>query len=196
MFELEKALTEISRLKSYFTDIQREVQLYEQLYCSQESLAVMNKTLTPVFLILKRSMFISILTRVSAVFDSKSFGVDPNLCLAFLEDKYREHLSGETISKFQALNDKYKSLNIKKFRNKLIAHNDFAAVFNPGAVTHTIKQGDIDGLLVEAREFCVSLCQDLPGGIDTIFQVMPWQLQPGNDGKELIRRVEVGTGAK
>ncbi|MCY7264343.1 AbiU2 domain-containing protein [Pseudomonas protegens] len=192
MFDLEKALAELSRLNSYLVDIRREVNLYEQLYCVPSSLSVLNGNLTSVFSIVQRSMFISILTRVSAVFDAKSFGSDPNLSLAFVEDKYHGLLSTKTSGQFQDLNDEFKRLNIKKFRNKLIAHNDLSAVFGASPVSHSIKDGDIDRLLVGAREFCISLCHDLPGGIQAVLQVIPWRLRSGDDGLELVRRVALG----
>lgn len=189
MFDLQKALDELSRLNAFIADIRREVQLYEQLYCCEQSRLAMKGKLESVFSIIQRSMFTSILTRVSATLDSKSFGRDHNLCLAFVEDKYRSYLKPETLTKFEGVNSKFAELNIKHFRNKLVAHNDLASVFSHDPVSHCIKEGDIDGLLVDARSFCISVCNDLPGGIEAVLNVVPWRLRPGGDGAELMRRV-------
>ncbi|WP_426214738.1 hypothetical protein [Pseudomonas sp. DWRC2-2] len=192
MFDLKAALNEISRYNSYISDIRREVQLYEQLYCFSASTDILNRNLTPVFSIIQKSMFISILTRISAVFDSKSFGSDNNLSLDFLEHKYREFASEALLSEFNELKGFYRKLNIKNYRNKLIAHNDLATVFGESSVSHTIKDGDIMSLLKSTHKFCINLCKCLPGGIETVLSVEPWQLKPGDDGLELLRRLQAG----
>ncbi|ROO33423.1 AbiU2 domain-containing protein [Pseudomonas sp. 7SR1] len=192
MFDLKTALTELSRYKSYISDIMREVQLYEQLYCFLGSAEILNKNITSVFSIIQKSMFISILTRVSAVFDSKAMGSNENLSLDFLEHKYRAYASDALLLEFSELKNRYEALNIKAFRNKLIAHNDLATVLGAASVSHTIKDGDIMNLLQDAHKFCVHLCEGLPGGIDAVLRVEPWQLRAGDDGFELLRRLEAG----
>ncbi|CAI8736364.1 HEPN_AbiU2 domain-containing protein [Pseudomonas sp. IT-P44] len=192
MFDLEEALRELSRYNSYITDIRREVLLYEQLYCSEDSLAIINANLMDVFKIVQKSMFVSILTRVSAVFDSKSFGSDPNLSLDYFEYKYREFASEKLLNDFEAIKGRYKALNIKNFRDKLIAHNDQKTIFGDSSITHSIKNGDVMKLLNDARGFCIDLCYCLPGGIQTVLEVVPWELKKGRDGLELLRRMEAG----
>lgn len=192
MFDLKTALAELSRYNSYISDIRREVQLYEQLYCLSASTEILNRNITPVFSIIQKSMFISILTRVSAVFDSKSLGSNENLSLDFLEHKYRTYANEALRSEFDELKGRYQALNIKKYRNKLIAHNDLATVFGESSVSHTIKDGDIMSLLKATHKFCINLCKCLPGCIETVLSVEPWQLKPGDDGLELLRRLQAG----
>lgn len=192
MFDLKTALAELSRYNSYISDIRREVQLYEQLYCLSASTEILNRNITPVFSIIQKSMFISILTRVSAVFDSKSLGSNENLSLDFIEHKYRTYANEALRSEFDELKGRYQALNIKKYRNKLIAHNDLATVFGESSVSHTIKDGDIMSLLKATHKFCINLCKCLPGGIETVLSVEPWQLKPGDDGLELLRRLQAG----
>ncbi|WP_223538744.1 hypothetical protein [Pseudomonas sp. BF-R-12] len=192
MFDLEEALRELSRYNSYITDIRREVMLFEQLYCSKGSLAIINANLMDVFKIVQRSMFVSILTRVSAVFDSKSFGSDPNLSLDYFEDKYREFAPEKLLNDFEAIKGRYKAMNIKNFRNKLIAHNDQKTIFGESSITHSIENGDLMKLLNDARGFCIDLCYCLPGGIQTVLEVVPWELKKDHDGLELLRRMEAG----
>lgn len=192
MFDLKTALAELSRYKSYISDIRREVQLYEQLYCFSTSTEILNRNITSVFSIIQKSMFISILTRVSAVFDSKSLGSNENLSLDFLEHKYRSYASDALLFEFSELKGRYEALNIKKYRNKLIAHNDLATVLGGACVSHTIKDGDIMNLLKDTHKFCIHLCEGLPGGIETVLIVEPWGLKTGDDGVELLRRLESG----
>lgn len=192
MFDLEEALRELSRYNSYITDIRREVMLFEQLYCSEDSLAIINANLMDVFKIVQRSMFVSILTRVSAVFDSKSFRSDPNLSLDYFEDKYREFASEKLLNDFEAIKGRYEAMNIKNFRNKLIAHNDQKTIFGESSITHSIENGDLMKLLNDARGFCIDLCYCLPGGIQTVLEVVPWELKKGHDGFELLRRMKAG----
>jgi hypothetical protein len=192
MFDLKTALAELSRYNSYISDIRIEVQLYEQLYCFAASTEILNRNITSVFSIVQKSMFISLLTRVSAVYDSKSVGSNENLSLDFLEHKYRAYASEALLSEFSELKGRYEALNIKAYRNKLIAHNDLATVLGASSVSHTIKDGDIMKLLQDTHRFCIHLCEGLPGGIETVLRVEPWQLKKGDDGFELLRRLEAG----
>lgn len=190
MFDLDKALAELSLYKSYIAGICREVQLYEQLYCSADSRAVLNSNLTSVFGIIQRSMFVSLLTRVSAVLDSKAFGTDPNLSLAYFHDKYWDYIDDSLQAEFESVSRAYKMLNIKQFRNKLVAHNDLSTVMGDRSVAHTIKDGDIASLLNSARVFCINLSRKLPGGMDVVLAVDSWRLTLGHDGHELVRRLQ------
>ncbi|WP_300243263.1 hypothetical protein [Pseudomonas sp.] len=191
MFDLETAFAELSRYKSYISDIQREVQLYEQLYCSESSRAVLNKNLQTPFKIIQTSMFISVLTRVTAIFDSKALGSFSNLSLDFLEHKYREFSSKDLLDEFKELKERFDALNIKSFRNKLIAHIDLDTVLGGASVSHNIKDGDIMRLLQDVHKFCIHLCEGLPGGMEKVIRIEPWTLKKGDDGYELLRRLEV-----
>ncbi|MNM32411.1 hypothetical protein D3C81_430030 [compost metagenome] len=192
MFNLDAALLELSKYNSYITDIRREVQLYEQIYCTEESLATINANLMDVFKIVQKSMFLSILTRVSAVFDSKAYKKDANLSLDYFEDKYRGFATEKLLSDFEEIKARYEALNIKAFRNKLIAHNDLSTILGNSSIAHSIGNGDVMQLLDDARKFCIELCHCLPGGMQTILKVEPWQLKKGDDGFELLRRLTVG----
>lgn len=192
MFNFEEALEELKTLNRYIVEARREVKLFEEIYCSSESLGVINSSLTTVFSIIQRSMFSSILTKVSAIFDSKSFGRFDNLSLSFVEHKYRVHLSESSRRLFQDLQDRFECHNIKDFRNKLVAHNDRGTILGESEVMHQIGRGDLVRLLTDARSFCISVSEDLPGTLENALKVVPWEMRQGDDGKELIRRVALG----
>ncbi len=187
MFDLEAAFKEFSRFNSYVTDVRREIQLYEQIYCSEESNLLRKAKLSDVFGIIQKSMFISVLTRVSALFDSKSFGEDKNLSVAHLAFTYQPYESEDVGLMRADLTKQYKALGIKGFRNKLIAHNDLATVLGSNTVSHNIKPGDLMKLMNDARQYAIALTRCIPGGMDAVLQVKRWELKDGQDGHELLR---------
>lgn len=187
MFDIEAALKEFSRFNSYVVDVSREIQLFEQIYCSDDS-AMLNQTkLADVFGIIQRSMFISILTRVAALFDSKACRGDKNLSVAHLASTYEAYETQEVRDLRLALLEKYTLVQIKDFRNKLIAHNDLATVIGDNSVSHNIKSGDLMDLMSTARDYAIALCRCTPGGMSAVLQVTPWALKLGRDGHELLR---------
>lgn len=168
-----------------------EVQLYEQLYCSQDSCDVLSANLSPVFNVLQKSMFISILTQVSAVFDCKG-GKDVNLSLDYLVDVHRKKLTDELLRDYLEIKSCYTALKVKKLRHKCVAHHDLKTSLSDKRITHSIKSGDFVKLLTDVRNWCVALARCLYGEVQTTVEVLPWVWRKGDDGFELLRRLTVG----
>ena len=168
-----------------------EVQLYEQLYCSQDSCDALSANLSPVFNVLQRSMFISMLTQISALFDCKGVK-DVNLSLDYLVDAHRKKLSDELQRDYLEIKSCYTALNVKKLRRKCVAHHDLKSSLSDKRITHSIKSGDFVKLLTDLRNWCVALARCLYGERQTTVEVLPWEWRKGEDGFELLRRLIVG----
>lgn len=171
-----------------------EVQLYEQLYCSEDSCEVLSANLSPVFNVLQKAMFISILTQISAVLDSKG-NKDVNLSLDYLVDAHRQKLTDELLVDYLEIKSCYTALKVKTFRHKCVAHHDLKTSLGDSRITHSIKSGDFIKLLTDVRNWCVALARCLYGDVQTTVEVLPWVWKKGEDGFELLRRLTLEKGS-
>lgn len=169
-----------------------EVQLYEQLYCSEDSCKKLNANLLPVFTVLQKAMFISILTQISAVLDCKG-EKNSNLSLDYFIYAHRENITEELLWRYLEIKNNLKALEVKKFRHKCIAHHDLKTTLGDRRVTHSIKSGDFVKLLSNVRNWCVALARCLYGDAQTTVETLPWEWKKGEDGFELVRRLTAGT---
>ncbi|MDH4871996.1 hypothetical protein [Pseudomonas sp. BN515] len=189
MVDIESVAKEVTFYLSYLADIKREVQLYEQLYCVSENVEVLSATAREPFKIIRKSMFVSILTRMAAVLDRPDFGKRDNFSLSFLAKKYQQHLNAELVQHQKDIEDRFEALGASQFRNKFIAHNDYNAVFGKEDYTHTIEEGDLTELLNSMIEYCLILLDAIPDSVGISLHAVPYELSPEDDGFELVRRL-------
>lgn len=189
MVDIKSAAKEVTLYLSYLADIKREVVLYEQLYCESDSVEVLNATVPEPFKIIRVSMFISILTRMAAMLDAPSYRKRDNFSLSYLANKYQQHLSADLIQRKKDIEEKFEAVGAPQFRNKLVAHNDYKAVFREEEYSHAIETGNLPELLDSMIEYCLLLMDALPGSGGISIHAAPYELQPGSDGIELVRRL-------
>lgn len=168
-----------------------EVQLYEQIYCSEDSCNILSANLSPVFNVLQKAMFISILTQVSAVLDCKG-DKDLNLSLDYFIYEHRKKITEELLRHYLEIKNHFAALKVKRFRHKCIAHHDLKTSLGDRRVTHSIKSGDFINLLSNVRSWCVALARCLYEDSQTTVEVFPWEWRKGEDGLELLRRLSLG----
>ncbi|WP_339482572.1 AbiU2 domain-containing protein [Pseudomonas sp. RL_5y_Pfl2_73] len=189
MIDTKIAAKEVAFYLSYLADIKREVVLFEQLYCVIDSVSVLNATAPEQFKIIRKSMFVSILTRMAAMLDRPEFGKRDNFSLSYLAKKYQQHLNDELNQHQVDIENRFEALGATQFRHKMIAHNDYKAVFGEEDYSHEIGEGDLPELIDSMIEYCLLLLDSLPGSEGISLQAVPYELQPGKDGVELVRRL-------
>ena len=162
MFDIREAARDIAFFLSFATDIKREAVLYEQMFCSEDTVKIANQTFPDTLSVVKRCMFVSVLTRLSAMFDPPASMGRDNFSFAYLRKKYSQFFGPELDLDAKAIEDQIERLQIKSFRNKLIAHHDRLAVFGDEDYVHKIEQGDLPELLDSIIELFCSLIDRMP----------------------------------
>ncbi|MFQ6372680.1 hypothetical protein [Shewanella sp. YIC-542] len=122
----------IETMQSIVADIATEFTLYSQLFVKPESIDLLNKTAATVFSSYQRSLLNTIYISISRILDpaTSSSDKDSNLSFNFLikELKLTENKElSELLSNTQQL---FVATGIKKYRNKVISHNDLRTIKN------------------------------------------------------------------
>ncbi|WOI39203.1 hypothetical protein R1T43_09315 [Alteromonas sp. CI.11.F.A3] len=182
-------MNEFYLIEKRISEIQTKIELYEELYGTEESVASLNKTFPECFAKLQEALFFEIICRISALFDPASSGNDKNLTLDYLVSISDKADSKEIHSVLESLKSDFKETGLKKIRNKLYAHNDLSAYMRKKKFATNITYKSLTSLLVK----CFSFVRDL--GIES-GKVKPDQLiyrstkLPKNrNGKALIDRL-------
>lgn len=162
MFDIREAATDIARFLSFATDIKREAVLYEQMFCYEQSVEVANTTFPDSLSVIRRCVFVSVLTRLSAMFDPPRSGDRDNFSFAFLKEKYGEYFDSELLENASHIEERLSHLQVKSFRNKLIAHHDHKAVIGDEDFVHNIEQGDLPELLDSVIDLFRAVIDTMP----------------------------------
>lgn len=162
MFDIRNAATDIAMFLSFATEIRREAVLYEQMFCDENSVATANNTFPDTLSVIRRCMFVSVITRLCAMFDPPESMRRENFSFAHLKSKYREYFSEELLQDSLDIEDRIRDLGVKEFRNKLIAHHDRLAVFGDEQYGHRIETNDLPELLDSVIELFCALIDGMP----------------------------------
>ena len=125
----------------------RQVQLYAELYDDSASVELLND-MPDTFAIMKFALLKTIVIGVCAFFDPPKMREDENLSLAYLEKKYKDRATFEITGLIAEAKEKYKSLNISKYRSKYLAHFDLLHFTKVQKTSHDITADSLQNLLM------------------------------------------------
>ncbi len=136
MTDLEAYLIELSR-------VQKNVNLYDELYCNEDAKAALENASRNVFNVLGRALNTEILVSVAALFDGEGYRVRGNeysyLSQRYLVKKYEHQIDAELLEYRKTTSRIWQSLNIKAYRDFLIAHNDLAHYIGKQTTSHSVS---------------------------------------------------------
>jgi hypothetical protein len=117
-------MEEFNRFGIIVSELQKEVELYEELYGNSDAVSILNQSAMQVFSIIQRAMFFEIVTRLAALFDPSKMKVDANLSFDHLLERVKGKLEPDTEKLVAQTRVLYDATGIKKFRSKALAHLD------------------------------------------------------------------------
>lgn len=142
-------MEEFNRFGVIVSELQKEVELYEELYGSSEAVEILNQTAMSVFSIVQRAMFFEIVTRLATLFDPATTGRGKDSNLSF--NRLLERVKGEIEPKTQELVAQtfslYDETGIKKLRNKALAHLDLKQYLGKRVLATDISYKNVSSIL-------------------------------------------------
>ncbi|WP_153914851.1 hypothetical protein [Shewanella sp. TC10] len=150
-------MNEFYLIEKRISEIQSKIELYQELYGSEDSVASLNKNFPECFAKFQESLFFEIICRISALFDPASSRSDKNLTLDHLVTISDEAYSKEMHLVLESLKFDFKETGLKNIRNKLYAHNDLSAYMRKKKFATNITYKSLTSLLVN----CFSFVRDL-----------------------------------
>lgn len=126
------------------------MQVYHELYESQESVDQLNRRFGDLFSVFQKSLHDEILLSLRRLFDSAKYHGDDSEYLSQrnLVEKYESHLSHDLVSLRQETSDLRKELNFKEYSDLKVAHNLKEQLVSPGtSVKHNLNYDKLTTLL-------------------------------------------------
>lgn len=183
-------MNEFYLLEKRVSEIQGKVELYQELYGSEDSVKTLNENFSECFSNIQESLFFEIVCRITALFDPAASRGDKNLTLDHLVS-----VSGDSYSKdmhliLESLKFDFGCMGLKKIRNKLYAHNDLSTYIRKKKFATNITYASLTTLLKGSFSFVRDL------GIES-GSVKPDQLvyrstnlPTSRNGKALVQRLK------
>lgn len=122
----------IETMQRVVTDLTTEFTLYNQLFVNPNAIDLLNKTAPMVFSSYQRSLLNTIYMGISRILDpaKNDRGKDSNLSFKFLIDELELTDHKELSELLTNTLENFISTGLKKYRNKVMSHNDLLTINN------------------------------------------------------------------
>ncbi|EID0034495.1 hypothetical protein LA064_004668 [Vibrio alginolyticus] len=107
-------MNEFYRLEKMIAEIMTKVELYQELFGSEESVKALNYSFPECFSKIQESLFFEIVCRTSALFDPATTRSDKNLTLEYLVTISGESYSKDLQQTLEHIKDEFKTTGLKK----------------------------------------------------------------------------------
>lgn len=142
-------LRELEVIKNYFTDLCIDLTVYSDLFTSQESVDILNGFNSLIFNRIKRAYVEKLCLSIACLLDPAQTGKNKNLSLAHI---IKQCNCPELDVKLDGLKDIYRSTGIKRWRQKLLAHNDLSTLMGGKPLYLKFEHNDIEHMIELIRE--------------------------------------------
>lgn len=141
--------SELEVIKGYFTNLCTDLTLYGELFTEQESVDILNKFNPFVFSRIQKSYIEKLCLSIACLLDPAQTGKNKNLSLAHI---IKQCNSPELDKKQEILQGLYVSTGIKKWRQKLLAHNDLSTLMGRNTLELKFEHDDIENIVGLVQE--------------------------------------------
>jgi|TARA_R110000851_G_scaffold269323_1_gene421998 hypothetical protein len=191
---MTEALNEIDRYISEAVRVRRAVQVYDELFCSKESVAALIDTAGEVFGVMQRALHDEILISFSRLFDSDGYktknGTQAYLSQLNIVKRHESLLTDDLKNLRERTTCLWKKLDLKKYRDLKVAHNDKAIFFGKsGPVKHGITSDLAKELLDVSIRLMISLKREITRSEKVALPVNPQEAYQGK-GLDLIGKLK------
>lgn len=140
-------MEEFNRFGIIVSNLQKEVELYEELYGNSDAVSILEQSAIHVFSIIQRAMFFEIIARLAALFDPAKTGKDSNLSFSHLLGRVEGKLEPKTEELIAQTFALYEATGIKRFRSKALAHLDLKQYLGKRVLATDISYESVSGIL-------------------------------------------------
>ncbi|CAA0103565.1 Uncharacterised protein [Zhongshania aliphaticivorans] len=140
-------MEEFNRFGIIVNELQKEVELYEELYGNSDAVSILNQSAMQVFSIIQRAMFFEIVTRLASLFDPAKTGKDSNLSFKYLLESVEGKLEPKTERLIAQTFELYDTTGIKNYRSKALAHLDLKHYLGKKNLATNISYESVSNIL-------------------------------------------------
>ncbi|MDI5833144.1 MULTISPECIES: hypothetical protein [Shewanella] len=137
----------IRKFEDLLFDLSNDFTIYTQLFTEDDSVEVLNDFNPLIFGNYQKVLITSIFSKIARLLDPARIGKDKNLSLAYFIEKYHLQDDSEIKEEFEYIKEFYKNSNLKKYRNKVLSHNDASLAYRGESISIKIEAPDVEALI-------------------------------------------------
>lgn len=141
--------SELEVMKGYFTDLCTDLTLYSELFTKRDSIDALNDFNPLVFSRIQKAYIEKLCLSIACLLDPAQTGKNKNLSLAHI---IKQCDCPELDEKQEILQGLYVSTGIKKWRQKLLAHNDLSTLMGRSKLELKFEYDDIENIIELVQE--------------------------------------------
>jgi hypothetical protein len=137
----------VRKFEGLLFDLSNDFTIYIQLFSEDDSVEVLNGFNSLIFGNYQKVLITSIFSKIARILDPARTGKDENLSLAYFIEKYRLQGDPEIKVEFENIKELYKNSNLKKYRNKVLSHNDASLAYRGESISLKMEVPDVEDLI-------------------------------------------------
>jgi hypothetical protein len=162
-------MRDLDRFYAELVRIERSTRVYDELYCSKGSCEVLTRVAPEVFKSIQKALNDEIILSLAKAFDGIGMKDYEYLSQRNIVCRYKDFVSPELSQLREKTSEIWKRLNIRDYRNTILAHNDRGTLIGESPVpVHAVSTDDVLGLLDASRSLIVGLKINIFGGNQTV----------------------------
>lgn len=178
--------TQLDVLKGYFTNLCLDLTIYKDLFTNAESAVILNEFNSLIFSRIQKAYVGKICLGIACLLDPAETGKNKNLSLEYIINQSQ---CNELVEKLAVLQKIYIDTGIKKWRQKLLAHNDLNTLMGDSPLELNFGSGDIEHIIELVQEIFDDIID--PKIQTDINVVLPYE----KNGSSFTRKLKIANEA-
>jgi hypothetical protein len=137
----------MSKFEDLLFDLSNDFTIYTQLFTEDESVEVLNDFNPLIFGNYQKVLIVSIFSKIARLLDPAKTGKDKNLSLDYFVEKYELNEEQDVIDELSYIKNFYKNSNLKKYRNKVLSHNDASLALRGESISLKVEAPDVESMI-------------------------------------------------
>ena len=180
-------MTEFSKFKLLISDLSMDFTIYHQLFSKEKDIEVLNKFNYIIFSNYQKCLLESIYSKISRLLDPAKTHNNKNLSFSYFIEKFSLSDDKEIMDKLDEIEKVYKETNLKKYRDKVLSHNDVKLATAESVFKLDLTINEVNLFLSSLRDLCC-LIDYKSGGSELRYSISPYITLPRDlDGSSFIR---------
>ncbi len=142
-------MQECEKFENLLFDLSNDLTIYKQLFSSEESITTLNSFNSLIFGNYQKCLVNSIFSTIARLLDPSTTGRsrNSNLSLAYLVEKLSLGENTKVIGELTEIESIFSSSGLKKYRNKVLSHNDAKTALRGQSLSINIDTSELEDLV-------------------------------------------------
>lgn len=142
-------MKECEKFEYLLFDLSNDLTIYRQLFSNEESIATLNSFNSLIFGNYQKCLVNSIFSNIARLLDPPATGssTNSNLSLPYLVERLSLGENAKVISELEKIKSIFSSSGLKKYRNKVLSHNDAKTAILGQSLSINIDASELEDLV-------------------------------------------------